>query len=267
MGRERRTTTVLAFALALLLNVPLDGSTQSVGSPNSSPTPAQTPLATSLLNVSLGESARDVRSQLGKPHEIVPSSIGDLWRYDADNGNATLEIVINQDQVLNVAVRVKGGKQSSIADPYGASLGMSAQALASLRGAPIASYDDGASLAYGQPAGVRWFYTLDAGAVTGIQVSMPLPAPDAVQVVSDAQHDGSTEAKAFVVKARTEAATTNAELTFLRSQTCDASGSWQVKGQELVADAGRYFDLFHLMCSATQHPKDFYFDITQSYRK
>jgi hypothetical protein len=268
------------FALLLLLNVPIG----TIASPNASAiivapaaspsilpvppsTPTPAPVFTTWMGVSLGQASKDAKMSLGKPREIVPSSIGALWRYDVDNGNATLELVINQDRLLNIAVRVKDGKRSVVADPFGATLGMSAQALQTMRGIPIATYGKGANLAYGDPVGVRWFYTLDAGVVTGIEVSQPIAPPLAPQVISDASHDGSREGKAFLVKAATDIESTNAEYTFLRTLACDAGGTWKPVGQELVSAGGRYYDLMHVSCSTTKVPRDFYFDITQGFGK
>ena len=224
--------------------------------------PSASPVISSWLGVTLGEASKDVRSQLGKPREIVASSVGDLWHYDIDNGNATLEVVISQDQVLNITARVKDGKQSSLADPVGGALGMTAQALRSARGVPLATYDNGASIAYGQAAGVRWFYAVDDGVVTGISVSNPLPSPAPAEVLSGSGRDGSRLERALVVKASKAIDATNAEMTFLRKLACSGGGSWRVTGQETVPAGGRYFDLLHVMCST-----DFYFDVASSFGK
>lgn len=272
-------TPVFALLLALLnfatlaptssASAPSGVASPAASSPLPSPsiTPVPAPVITTWMGVTLGEASKDARTMLGKPRDVVPSSIGELWRYSVDNGNATLELVVNQGQILNVAVRVNGGKHSALADPFGASLGMSAQALQALRGVPIATYGSGANLAYGEPIGVRWFYTLDGGLVTGIEVSQPIVPPPAPEVISDATHDGSSEAKAFIVKAATDIESTNAEYTFLRTLKCDAGGTWKPVGQELVAAAGHYYDLLHVACSATNVPRDLFFDITQGFGK
>jgi hypothetical protein len=264
-------TPVIAVCLALFVNVPTGGPAVVAldTAPTASPSPAATPapVITSWLGVSLGEASKDVRAQLGKPRQIVPSSVGDLWRYDTDNGNVTLELVINQDQVLNIAARLNDGKHSSLADPFGGEIGMNAQALQTVRGTPIASYDNGANLAYGEAAGVRWFYAMDNGVVSGIEVSKPLPPPPAAQVIADAAHDGSTLDKALVVKAATQTDGTNAEVAFLHKLTCENGGSWQISGEEFIPVAGRFFDLYHVSCSTTKLTHDYYFDITASYGK
>jgi len=232
------------------------------------PVPTASPqVIASWLGVSLGETPKDVRSQLGKPREIVPSSVGDLWHYDVDNGNVTLELVIAQGQVLNIGARIKDGKQSTLADPMGGAMGMSAQALQSARGVPLATYDDGASIAYGEAAGVRWFYSLDGGAVTGIEVSKPLPPAAPAQILVDASHDGSRVDRAMIVKATTQEEATNAELAYLHGLQCDSGGSWQVSGQELVPAGGKFFDLYHTTCTTSKAVRDYYFDVTSSYGK
>jgi hypothetical protein len=255
-------TPVLALCAVLLaFDAP------ATAQPPAAPTATPPPVVTAWLGISLGESPKDVRAQLGKPREIVASSVGDLWRYDIDSGNVTLELVVNNDQVLNIAARVKDGKRSSLVDPFGGALGMTAGALRSLRGAPLASYDDGAHLAYGENSGIRWFYSLDAGAVTGIEVSKPLPARAPAEIITDPAHDGSRIDRAFIVKASTQTDGTNAELAYVHKLQCENSGAWQVTGQELVPAGGRYFDLLHVTCSTTKLPRDLYFDITTSFGK
>jgi len=246
---------------------PLPSAAAVQSSAVASPPTASPPVIASWLGVTLGESPKDLRPTLGKPREVVPSSVGDLWRYDVDNGNVTLELVVVQDQVLNIGVRVKDGKQSTLADPMGGALGMSAQALQTARGTPLATYDDGASIAYGEAAGIRWFYSLDNGAVTGIEVSKPLPPPVPAQIVVDGSHDGSRVDRAMIVKATTQTESTNAELAYLHGLQCESGGNWQVSGQELVPAGGRFFDLYHVTCSTTKAVRDYYFDITSSYGK
>ena len=257
-------TAVFAVFVALLT---LGAPPESMPGAGAVPSPTSPPAVSTWLGVTLGEAAKDVRAQLGKPRETLAASVGDIWRYDTDNGNVTLEIIINQGQVFNIAARVNDGKHSSLADPLGGALGMSAQALQTARGTPLATYDNGASLAYGQAAGVRWFYSLDNGTVSAIEVSMPLPATPAPEVVADAAHDGSAPEKAITVKAATQADAAGAEVSFLRRSPCESGGNWQVVGQQLLPAGGRYYDLYHVVCTSTKLPRDFYFDITDSFGK
>ena len=254
----------LFAAIALLYGAP---TAPPAAVPTNAPT-TPAPAVSSWLGVGLGEAPKAVQSTLGKPKEILTSNVGDVWRYPADHGNATLELIFASSQVLSIKVRINDGKQSSLADPLGGALGMSAQALQTARGAPIATYDSGASIAYGDVAGARWFYSIDAGVVTAIEVSMPLPPPPAAAVVPDAYHNGSTPERALTVNARHEADATSAELVFLRSQQCDSSGgSWQLLTNEVVTAGGRVYDLYHVTCSTSKQPHDFYFDVTTSYGK
>ena len=231
------------------------------------PAPAASPVASDAwLGLVLGESSRDVRASLGKPVEIVPTSAGELWRYDYDGRNVGLELLFDQGELVNIAARVKPAKRSSLADPLGGALGMSASALATARGTPIATYDSGASVAYGSADGVRWFYTFDAGVVSAIEESKPLPpTPQPAQVIADSTHDGSSLGKALVVTATDDADATNAEYVYIRGLECGTSGSWQVTTQRLIEQAGKYYDQLHAVCSDTKAERDFYFDITAGY--
>jgi len=221
---------------------------------------------TSWLRLTLGESSRDVRTTLGKPVETFTTSAGLLWRYDFDNLNVGLELLFDQDQLVNIAARVKPSKRSSLPDPFGGALGMSATALQSARGTPIATYDNGASIAYGAPDGVRWFYSIDSGIVSAIEESKPLPpTPPPAQVVADPAHDGSSISKALVVNATKDADAVNAEYVYIRGLECGVSGTWQVTGQRLITQAGREYDQLHAACTSSKLERDFYFDITQSF--
>jgi hypothetical protein len=263
--------SVLILFLAMATAVPTVGPSAAPSAapvagpvaPAASPASTTTP-ATAWLGVSLGQSSKDVRSELGRPREIIPTSIGDMWRYDADAGNVSLELILDQDQVVSIAASPKAGKQSTLSDPTGGALGMTATSLQTARGMPIATYDNG-DVAYGDPAGVRWFYTIDGGVVTRISMSAPLPSAPPAQVISDAAHDGSSAAKAFIVKASTQTDAANAELGFFKTMPCDDGGAWQIVDQELVTAGGGFFDLFHVSCSTNKQLHDFYFDVTQSY--
>ncbi|HET9343757.1 MAG TPA: hypothetical protein VFO25_12660 [Candidatus Eremiobacteraceae bacterium] len=232
-----------------------------------SPAPPASPAGMPLwLGLALGESTLNVRATLGKPLEIVPTSAGDLWRYDFDRHNVGLELLFDQDQLVNIAARMKPAKQSSLADPFGGALGMSAAALQTARGAPIATYDSGSSVAYGESDGVRWFYTIDNGQVSAIEESRPLPpTPPPAQVVVDAAHDGTSIAKALVVTAKTDADAVNAEYVYIRGLECGVSGTWQVTGQSLISQGSRYYDQLHATCTNSKLSRDFYFDITTSF--
>lgn len=263
------------MAPAVLVSLMLASAVVDVPSAGPSTAPAVSPAPTPVsaapapwLGLSLGESSHDVRTSLGKPLEIVATSAGDLWRYDYDDHKVGLELLFDQDQLVNIAARIKPSKQSSLADPFGGALGMSASALASARGTPIASYDDGASLAYGSADGVRWFYSLDSGAVSAIEESKPLPpTPPPAQVLADATHDGSSIAKALVVTATDDADATNDEYVYIRGLSCGTSGSWQVTTQRLIEQSGKYYDQLHAVCTETKTERDFYFDITAGYGK
>ena len=256
---------------ALILALALGFADPAVSPSSAGPTPqgvaTAAPQISTWLGASLGEASKDVRAQLGKPREIIPSNVGELWRYDIDGGNVTLELVLDQGEVVNIAARLKDGKHSSLTDPLGGAMGMSAQTLQAARGMPLATYDNGSDLAYGDPTGVRWFYSLDNGAVWSIEVSKPLPPPPPAQVITDPNHDGSTPQRAFMVKAATETDATNAELDYLHKLGCASGGEWQVTGQELIPAGGRYYDLLHTACSTTKLTHDYYFDITDSFGK
>ena len=253
---------VVSMMLALASPAPPPAS-PSLASAASAPVPNTTGL---WLGLVLGESPSVVRSTLGKPLEILTTSAGDLWRYDYDNRNVGLELLFSGDQLVNIAARVKPSKRSGLADPFGGALGMSAAALAKARGAPIATYDGGASIAYGAPNGVRWFYSIDSGVVSAIEESKPLPPPSPPsQVIADTMHDGSSIAKALVVHASNDADAVNAEYVYIRGLECGVSGTWQVTTQRLIEQGGHYYDQLHAACTNSKLERDFYFDITQSY--
>ena len=243
-------------------------SHDDVATPSAAPSASTAPAPSIWLGLTLGESSENVRLTIGKPLEIVSTSAGDLWRYDYDGGNVSLELLFDSDELVNIAARAKPSKRSSLADPLGGALGMTAAALASARGTPIATYDGGASVAYGSPDGVRWFYSFDAGAVSAIEESKPLPpTPPPAQVIADALHDGSSMARALVVTATDDADATNAEYVYLRGLGCGTSGSWQVTTQRLIEQGDKYFDQLHAVCSETKSERDFYFDITAGFGK
>jgi hypothetical protein len=261
-------TAIIAVILALAAQ-PGDQPSALPSSPamaapaaSATPSPAIPAANVSWLGATIGQTPAELRSSLGRPNQIVPTNVGDQWSYSADKGNVALEIIVDQNHVVSITARVNPGRKSTLGDPFGGALGMTASALVAARGTPGATYDNGAEVAYADPTGARWNYNFDSGSVSGISVWAPLPPSTAPQVISDATHDGSTPWKAFMVKAASPADAANAELAYLKSLACDTGGTWQIVTEESVVAGGGFFDLYHVACSTTKSPHDFYFDVS-----
>lgn len=232
--------------------------------PSPSPMPAPTPNYTAFANVSLGDTAVAVRKSLGKPFEVDPVNIGEMWRYNADGGNARLSVLFADGAALSITLSARAGKKSTFADPYGVLLGMTVDQLTSMRGAPVTVADNG-NRAYGDLAAVRWVYGFDGGQITDIDLSEPMraastPAPSALDLTNG--HDGTSADRAIIVTAASAGAGADLEYRYIKGQSCGQGGLWNILAQTTVAAGTKWIDEIAVTCSTDKSAQTLYFDVT-----
>jgi hypothetical protein len=242
---------------------PLHGATV-LPSPPPPPTPTPAPIFNVFDGVTLGDAPATVRKNLGKPVEIDPVNIGEMWRFDADGGNARLSVVFASGAALSITLTANGKKKTTFADPYGVVLGTTVDQLTAMRGQPITVSDNG-NRAYGDLAAVRWVYGVDSGQVTDINLSQPMTAsstsaPSALNLMDG--HDGSSVDRAIVVSAASSAAGLALENRYIKGLTCGQSGTWNVAGQSTLAVGVKWIDEFDVSCSSDKSTQKLYFDVT-----
>jgi hypothetical protein len=244
---------------------PLRGSTV-LASPVPPPTPTPAPIYDVFDGVTLGDAPAIVRKNLGKPFEIDPVNIGEMWLFYADGGNARLSVVFANAAAMSITLSANANKKSAFADPYGVILGMTVDQLTAMRGQPVTVSDNG-NRAYGNLAAVRWVYGVDGGQITDIDVSQPVaptststPAPSALNLMDG--HDGSTTDRAIVVTAASSAAGVELETRYIKGLTCGLAGTWSVAGQTTLAVGVKWIDEFDVMCSSDKSTQKLYFDVT-----
>src|ERR1700681_3291000 len=82
---------------------PLRGAT-ILASPTPVPTPTPAPIFRAFDGVTLGDAPATVRKNLGKPFEVDPVNIGEMWRYAADGGNARLSVIFASGAALSITL-------------------------------------------------------------------------------------------------------------------------------------------------------------------
>jgi hypothetical protein len=255
--------TPIATPFTTVTPAPLPGAfVQPTATP--SPTPAPTPNYATFASVSLGDTALAVRKSLGKPFEVDPVNIGEMWRYNADGGNARLSVLFADGAALSITLSARAGKKSTFADPYGVLLGMTVDQLTSVRGAPVTVADNG-NRAYGDLAAVRWVYGFDGGQITDIDLSEPVrasstPAPSALDLTNG--HDGTSADRAISVTATSSGTGSDLEYRYIKGQSCGQGGLWNIVTQTTVAAGAKWIDEFAVTCSTDKSAQTLYFDIT-----
>ena len=232
--------------------------------PQPTPAPVPTPVVKVFDGVTLGDTTVSVRKTLGKPFEIDPVNIGEMWRYNADGGNARLSVVFAGGAALSITLSTRDAKKSTFTDPYGVILGMTVDQLTSVRGQPVTVADNG-NRAYGDLAGARWVYGFDGGQITDINLSQQLgspakPATSSIDVAGG--HDGASVERAILINADTSGAGTDLEYGYIKSLTCAQGGAWNVITQTTTAVGARWIDEFDVACSTDKSAQKFYFDVT-----
>lgn len=244
---------------------PLRGATVLLApAPLPSPIPAPTPIFNVFDGVTLGDAPATVRKNLGKPFEVDPVNVGELWQFFTDGGNARLSVVFANSAALSITLTANRNKKTMFADPYGVVLGMTVDQLTAMRGQPVTVSDNG-NRAYGDLAAVRWVYGVDSGQITDINLSQPLApastaAPSALNLMDG--HDGSSVDRAIVVTAASSAAGAELENRYIKGLTCGQTGSWFVATQSTLAVGPKWFDEFDVMCSSDKSTQKLYFDVT-----
>jgi hypothetical protein len=244
---------------------PLRGATVLVSpTPVPLPTPTPTPIFNVFDGVMLGDAPASVRKNLGKPFEIDPVNIGEMWLFHADSGNARLSVIFANSAALSITLTANGNKKSTFADPYGVFLGMTVDQLTAMRGQPVTVSDNG-NRAYGDLAAVRWVYGVDSGQITDINLSQPVtpastPAPSALNLMDG--RDGSSVDRAIVVTAVSSAAGAELESRYIKGLTCGQTGTWSVSGQTTLAVGAKWIDEFDVLCSSDKSVQKLYFDVT-----
>src|SRR5471030_1295591 len=123
---------------------PLPGAlTAATPLPLPAPTPVPTPVLNVFDNVTLGDTPAAVKKSLGKPFEVDPVNVGEMWRYNADGSNARLSVIFGGSGAMSITLSARSGKKSNFADPFGVVLGMTVDQLTSLRGQPVTVSDNG----------------------------------------------------------------------------------------------------------------------------
>ena len=255
--------TPLSTPFTTVTPAPLPGAT-AFASPTPTPTPVPTPDFNTFDTVTLGDNPAAVRKSLGKPFEIDPVNIGDMWRFNADGGNARLSVIFASGSAFSVTLSVRDGKKSNFADPYGVVLGMTVDQLTSVRGQPLTVSDNGNRL-YGDLTAIRWVYGFDGGLITDINVSEPVrsssaPAPSALDLTNG--RDGSTVERAIIVTATSTAAGTGLEYRYIKGLTCGQDGVWDIVTQTTMAVGSKWVDEFDVTCSTDKTAQKLYFDVT-----
>jgi hypothetical protein len=236
------------------------------GAPTPTPVPtvSPTPIVNSFDGVTLGDTRAAVSKTLGRPLQVVPVNVGELWTWNTDGGNAVLAIVFANDTALSVTLSPKGAKKSALQDPYGISLGMTVDQVTSLRGQPLTVADNG-NRVYGDLAGVRWVYGFDSGVLTDIDLTEPaqsVATPTPAFLDSSGGRNGSSMLKAVIVKADSAAAGLDLEYSYIKGLSCGQGSSWNIVTQTTVADGEKWYDEFDVVCASDKSTNVIYFDVS-----
>jgi hypothetical protein len=253
-------SSVAATPFPYVTPAPLPGAPTSTPAPAASPTP----LVSSFDGVTLGDTRASVSKSLGRPFQVVPVNVGEMWTWNTDGGNAVLAIVFANNAALSVTLSPNGTKKSALQDPYGVSLGMTVVQVTSLRGQPVTVADNG-NRVYGDLAGVRWVYGFDSGVLTDIDLTEPaqsVATPTPALLDSSGGRNGSSMLKAVIVKAASAAAGLDLEYSYIKGLTCGQGSSWNIVTQTTVAVGEKWYDEFDVVCASDKSTNVVYFDVS-----
>jgi hypothetical protein len=215
----------------------------------------------SFLGVQVGESSGAVDTRFGYPDNVKTVGDGEFRRYVLAEKGASAMVKIHDDRVVLVSANLTPGGVSAIKDPYGVTLSSPAATVQKIRGAPIATMNDGSLMYDAAPAG-HWFYRIENGMVTEIALTISYEALGLMKA-DDTVGDGSTQDRAIVITAANESDGIQAEHDYIAAHPCASGGQWQWTKQALLTSPNSHsFDQIDVKCSTSGETRSYYFDIT-----
>jgi len=214
----------------------------------------------SFQGVGLGESAAQLRVQLGKPKMEGTNEHATFWSYKIDNSDAWRVAIIRENHVVAVYIRQAYGRISHLGDGHGLSFGNSITNMFSKRGkAEPLVYT---TYAYLGSSGVYWLYEITQGKISAIGITRSYDFPLPAGATYDSRDGGNPDRAVLLL--RTDGTAEQAEHRFALRQSCDYEGRWKiVRKQSLKLDLRRY-DRVLMECSTTGFRHNFFFDTTDA---
>src|ERR1700680_898732 len=160
--------------LTLLLSVLVVAAAPATGWSNQLPA-YHAPAMPSFLGVTMGEKAAAVAAAYGTPDMVKTTDLGEMRVYRVAHGAATLMVLVHDGLIVLAGATLRPSMSADISDRYGVKLGAAASTIRDLRGAPIATLQDGALEYNATPAG-HWFYRAEGGKVVNISLTISYEA-------------------------------------------------------------------------------------------
>ncbi len=260
----------LALAVAFLL---APSPVPSSSSPPSAP-------AGVWQGVTLGEPIASAVARLGPPLSRRKAIMGTyIYEYRALDGEGTLTITAGAETVTGIRLSADdpSAVRPPVVDPFGVTIGDSADRLTELRGLPQRYDDEGDgefTSYYGKPSEVRWTYGLRDGRVasigviaayrivraTGAVVSVPTPRPS--NAPTPQPPDASGLERAIKVTPEELDKDPQFEYTYVRAMPCGTDDRWSPMSETILNEHRRNYSRIDAVCPSTGQTKSFYFDIT-----
>jgi hypothetical protein len=202
-----------------------------------------------------------------------------LLEYEALDGAGTLSLTDGGGAITGIRLIAANpsGLRSPLVDPFGVSLGDSADRLTELRGQPQRYDDEGEgefTSYYGKASEARWAYGLRDGVVfsigvisayrvvraSGAAVGVPTPRPS--NAPTPMPPDASAVDRAVKVTADDLDADPQFEYTFVRRIACGVDDHWSPLGETIFNGHRHNYSRIDAECPSTGEKRSFYFDIT-----
>lgn len=221
-----------------------------------------------LQGVTLGENVSDVTAAIGPPILLrqMPDGSYASWNRTKSQ-DAFMLIGERADRVTLIRlVAARPGKVENSSDPFGISLGDTADQVAATRGKPSHVYQTPEpAVGYATPGGT-WVYLLRDGSVHAVMLaSNEQPSASSGPPIHD-PHDGSSTAAAYILNAKNEDEGVHFEY-FYTATLGGCGGGWKVTRQSLISQKDRNYDALDLVCPDSNKEMTVYFDISSFFGK
>lgn len=227
------------------------------------------------LDLSLGEPQTDVFARYGEAGYHGSSTDGtSIISYTISHDHGNIYVVFEKARVkeISLTTSVWDGSSSSIADPHGITLSMSADDVIAHRGKSESTSDDKYgrhSLIYSDVAGTKWTYRFSPRGMQAITLSAPAAAIEAMPAATAPPiHGGTSFDDAVINGAEDERSGARNEYSYLISMRClNGGGMWREDRQSLVTRDGHKYDVLNLKCYRSDETRDLYFQIDSFFGK
>jgi hypothetical protein len=256
-----------ALAAAILATTPSPAPTATmIASPATGPSQSIT-----WNGITIGEPSAALRATLGDPLRKISGKSIDVARYWMPGSKSSYFLAIEESgRVVGFSAfsEPDGTVENVPPDPSGVRIGDSRESVQAKHPDFASGHDDDNDPTLeGRVGDFYVFYRLAGDRVANFHWGRPFNPVATPPLTENPEPTGDSFDDAVLDVQANEMDGTAWEYRYLAFHPCADGVEWKPATQSLVHNAGRAYDILHVVCPATNAERDFYFDITPYFGK